>query len=172
MWNKMEKKEKKAKKEKVPKEKGNFNPMLLLPIMLVLAVVGSVAGSVIMNKFFSPEKEVAAQKQSSTIEEGQQIVALNEFLVNLAKGKSGEQQYMKITISLLVDDKKTSEEVTTNVAVVRDAVVNLLRQKKADDILGSVDSVTKLKEELKLAINHNYGKDIVRQVYVTDFVIQ
>lgn len=164
------KKGKKDKKEK--KEKGNLNPLLLLPIMLVLAVVGSVAGMVIMNQFIAPKQEAKVAKQDGKIEEGQTIVPLNEFLVNLAKGKSGNQQYMKITISILVDDKKTSEEVTQNVAVVRDACVNLLRQKNAEDILGSTESVTNLKKELKLAINNNYGKDIVRQVYITDFVIQ
>lgn len=164
------KKGKKDKKEK--KEKGNLNPLLLLPIMLVLAVVGSVAGMVIMNQFIAPKQEVKVAKQDGKIQEGQTIVPLNEFLVNLAKDKSGNQQYMKITISILVDDKKTSEEVTQNVAVVRDACVNLLRQKNAEDILGSTESVTNLKKELKLAINNNYGKDIVRQVYITDFVIQ
>ena len=164
------KKGKKDKKEK--KEKGNLNPLLLLPIMLVLAVVGSVAGMVIMNQFIAPKQEVKVAKPEGKIEEGQTIVPLNKFLVNLAKSKSGNQQYMKITISILVDDKKTSEEVTQNVAVVRDACVNLLRQKNAEDILGSTESVTNLKKELKLAINNNYGKDIVRQVYITDFVIQ
>ena len=100
------KKGKKDKKEK--KEKGNLNPLLLLPIMLVLAVVGSVAGMVIMNQFIAPKQEVKVAKQDGKIEEGQTIVPLNEFLVNLAKGKSGNQQYMKITISILVDDKKTN----------------------------------------------------------------
>ncbi|MBV6552795.1 flagellar basal body-associated FliL family protein, partial [Acinetobacter soli] len=68
---------------------------------------------------------------------------------------------MKVNLSILVDNEEKSEEVTKNVAVIRDSIVNLLRQKKASDILSSAESVPNLKKNLKEAINHEYGSAIV-----------
>ena len=51
---------------------------------------------------------------------------------------------MKVNLSILVADeeKRGSHE---NVAVIRDSVVNLLRQQKASGILSSAESVPNLK---------------------------
>lgn len=165
-----------AKKEIGPeaeKEKKPINLMLLLPILLVLAVVGSIAGTLLTNKFLASahtstdKKETVAGKISGE----QTIVSMDEFLVNLSKSDK-DQQYMKITLSLLVADEKTSAEVTKNIALIRDSAVNLLRQKTADDVLSNAESIPKLKEELKNTINHDYGKHIVSEVYITDLVVQ
>ena len=99
-------------------------------------------------------------------------MALDEFLVNLAKEDNQEQQYMKVNLSILVADEEKSTEATKNVAVIRDSVVNLLRQQKASGILSSAESVPNLKKALKETINQEYGSEIAKDVYVTDLVIQ
>lgn len=161
-------------KEPKPK-KENKLPILLVLIIAVLAIGGSVGGTLIANKFLSVKStETTEQKDgtSSKISEDEAIVAMDEFLVNLAQGKAKNQQYIRIKISLLTRNSKDSENLTKNIAVARDSVVNILRQKKAEDILSTADSVNNLKKQLKEAINTEYGTDIVKEVFITDLVIQ
>ena len=165
-----EKEEKEQGKEK-SKEKG-INLFLLIPILLVIVIGGTIGGTLVTNHFLVEDKTVAPKTKAKGIASDESIVALEEFLVNLEKEEVQEQQYMKVNLSILVDNEEKSEEVTKNVAVIRDSIVNLLRQKKASDILSSAESVPNLKKNLKEAINHEYGSAIVNEVYVTDLVIQ
>lgn len=166
-----------AKEEKAPKaekEKKGLSMVVLLPILLIVVVGGSIGGTLVTNHFLTGEKTAAAEtaKDSSKISSDEAIVALDEFLVNLAKEDNQEQQYMKVNLSILVADEEKSAEATKNVAVIRDSVVNLLRQQKASGILRSAESVPNLKKALKETINQEYGSEIAKDVYVTDLVIQ
>jgi flagellar FliL protein len=167
----MAKVKEKEEKEEKSKEKG-VNLFLLIPILLVIVIGGTIGGTLVTNHFLVGEKPETETVKTKGIATDEAIVALDEFLVNLEKEDKEEQQYMKVNLSILVDNEEKSEEVTKNVAVIRDSVVNLLRQKKASDILSSAESVPNLKKELKEAINHEYGSGIITEVYVTDLVIQ
>lgn len=169
------KKGKTSQEKAIKKEKKEISISLVLPLILVLAVVGSVIGTIITSKFILPPPtvEVAPQTDSgqAKIDESQEIIPLEEFVVNLAKD-GNTQQYIRVTLSLLVDSKKDSEEVEKNVALVRDSVVNLLRQKKASDILEAPEGFIEWKKELTDTINADYGKEIIQDVFITDSVIQ
>jgi len=148
-----------AKEAQKNKEKKGLSLVILIPVLLLIAVGGSIGGTILTNHFLTGEKTASAEteKESSKISSEEAIVALDEFLVNL---------------SILVADEDQSAEATKNVAVIRDSVVNLLRQQKASDILSAADSVPNLKKALKEAINKEYGSSIAKEVYVTDLVIQ
>ncbi|HCE13368.1 MULTISPECIES: flagellar basal body-associated protein FliL [unclassified Enterococcus] len=163
-----------AKEAQKDKEKKGLNLVILIPVLLLIAVGGSIGGTILTNHFLTGEKTASAEteKESSKISSEEAIVALDEFLVNLVKENGQEQQYMKVNLSILVADEDQSAEATKNVAVIRDSVVNLLRQQKASDILSAADSVPNLKKALKEAINKEYGSSIAKEVYVTDLVIQ
>ena len=163
-----------AKEAQKDKEKKGLNLVILIPVLWLIAVGGSIGGTILTNHFLTGEKTASAEteKESSKISSEEAIVALDEFLVNLVKENGQEQQYMKVNLSILVADEDQSAEATKNVAVIRDSVVNLLRQQKASDILSAADSVPNLKKALKEAINKEYGSSIAKEVYVTDLVIQ
>lgn len=157
-------------------EKKQLSLGLIIPIIAVLVVVGSIAGTIVTNKFIAPLVVVSAEGNQATghgkIGDEQVIVPMEEFLVNLAKGENKKAEYMRITMSLLTSNEKDSLELTQNVAVVRDSIVNTLRQKTSGDILDTPESIASLKLELREVINNAYGKGIVGEVYITDFVIQ
>lgn len=160
--------------EAKPKKETKLS-ILLIVIVAVLAIGGSVGGTVIANQFLVT-KNMAGTKESTTssgkISEDEVIVAMDEFLVNLAQGKSNTKQYIRVKMSLLTNNETDSEKLTKNIAVARDSVVNILRQKKSEDILSAADSVSNLKKQLKEAINTEYGTNIVKEVFITDLVIQ
>ncbi len=154
------------------KEK-NRMPIIWIVIVVVLAIVGSVGGTYLTNKFLAHPSDNKAQAAETTrVSKDEVLVAMDEFLVNLAKNGKDDPQYIRIKLSLLTEDKSSSEELTQNIAVVRDSVVNLLRQKKADEILSTADSVANLKKQILDAVNKEYGSPIVKEVFVTDLVVQ
>ncbi|WP_414840638.1 flagellar basal body-associated protein FliL [Enterococcus saccharolyticus] len=172
----------KRKKGKVSKtengtvevEKKSMKMGLVLPLILILAVVGSVIGTVVTTKFLLPPTtgvQVAEKEEGKpTVSEDQTIVPLDEFVVNLAKS-DGNQQYIRVNLSVLIEEKN-SEDFAKNVALVRDSVVNVLRQKKASDILDTPEGLAQWKTELKETINNAYGVEIASDVYITDLAIQ
>lgn len=180
----MAKKEKKAKKkntvvdgETIVVEKKSVNLIVLLPIVAILAIAGSIVGTIITNKFIAPPVAVASAQGtdaqgSAKITEDQVITPMDEFLVNLAQGDKEKPEYIRITLSLLTGGEKDSAEITQNVAVIRDSIVNTLRQKSSTDILSGAEGVANLKTQLRDSINEAYGKSIIVEVFVTDFVIQ
>ena len=178
----MAKKEKKAKKkntvvdgETIVVEKKSVNLIVLLPIVAILAIAGSIVGTIITNKFITPPvangQGIEAQG-SAKITEDQVITPMDEFLVNLAQGDKEKPEYIRITLSLLTGGEKDSAEITQNVAVIRDSIVNTLRQKSSTDILSGAEGVANLKTQLRDSINEAYGKSIIVEVFITDFVIQ
>lgn len=180
----MAKKEKKAKKEQMAVEgettiveKKSLNVMLLIPLVAILAIAGSIVGTIITNKFIAPPVAVASAQGtdaqgSAKITEDQVITPMDEFLVNLAQGDKEKPEYIRITLSLLIGGEKDSAEITKNVAVIRDSIVNTLRQKSSTDILSGAEGVANLKTQLRDSINEAYGKSIIVEVFITDFVIQ
>lgn len=104
------------------------------------------------------------------IASGEKIVPMDKFLVNLASDGSS-QKYISVNISLVVPSTK-AKQLKKNTALVRDSVINVLRQKKESDILANANSVPNLKTELINTINQNYGQKIVNQIFITNMVIQ
>ena len=72
----------------------------------------------------------------------------------------------------MVENDDKAAEAKKNMDVIRDAVINVMKKKKATDILSNSGSVTALKNELKDGINEELGETLVIQVYVTDLVVQ
>lgn len=151
----------------------NKMPIIWIVLVVILAIVGSIGGTYVTNKFLAKSSDTQVEATETTrVSKDEVLVAMDEFLVNLAKNGTSDPQYIRIKLSLLTEDKTASEELTKNIAVIRDSVVNLLRQKKADEILSTADSVTNLKKQILDAVNKEYGAPIVKEVFVTDLVVQ
>ncbi|KRL05505.1 flagellar basal body-associated FliL family protein [Liquorilactobacillus oeni] len=152
--------------------KKGINWLVLIPVILIFVVGGSIGGAYVAAKLFNSPTSEAAAKHSVTISKKQKIVAVKKFLINLSPDNANEQQYVQLSLSVLVANEDDSSKLTKNIALVRDSVINVVHQKKASDILGAADSIPKLKNDLKDAINRAYGEKIVQQVFITDLVIQ
>ncbi|MFT8406989.1 MAG: flagellar basal body-associated FliL family protein [Liquorilactobacillus sp.] len=157
-----------AKEEGRPKKKKWFIIVLLI---LILAIVGGIAGDYFANKVLNKTKVEKKITQTGGIASNQELISLNKFLVNLASDSSNSQQYISIKISLVVA-KDNAKRAKKNVALIRDSVINVLRQKKESDILSGTNGTTDLKNEIQNTINQNYGNKVVNKVFITDMVIQ
>ncbi|MDC7953966.1 flagellar basal body-associated FliL family protein [Liquorilactobacillus mali] len=158
------------------KEKSEKKWILWVLVLLLVAIGGGVAGTIVTPRIMSAlnSKKTTVKHHSKTVVSGKQkIVPVKKFVINLTnEGGSSSTQYAQITISLLVANSEQKAKVKKNVAVVRDSVINVIRQKKESDILGSADSLAGLKNQLRDTINKSYGAKIVEDVFITDLVIQ
>ncbi|KRN30740.1 flagellar basal body-associated FliL family protein [Liquorilactobacillus mali] len=162
-------------KEKSEKKKKRW--ILWVLILLLVAISGGVVGTVVTPKIMSAlnsKKTTTVKHHSKTVVSGkQQIVPVKKFVINLTnEDGSNNTRYAQITLSLLVANSEQKAKAKKNVAVIRDSVINVIRQKTASDILGSADSLAGLKNQLRDTINKSYGAKIVEDVFITDLVIQ
>ena len=150
---------------------------ILIPLIVILTICGSVGGTGLATHFLAPktEQESSSVKRNAgtgKLSDEEKLVSVPKFVVNLATDDSSNTQYARLKISILVENADKAAEAKKNMAVIRDAVINVMKKKKATDILSNSGSVTALKNELKDGINEELGETLAIQVYVTDLVVQ
>jgi len=98
----------------------------------------------------------------------QSTVHLETFVLNLAD--SDQRAYLRVGIDLgLGRELKRDEPVP--VAQIRDTVLGVLAQAKAEELL-SADGKTKLKEKLLRSLQERIPRLGIEEVYFTEFLIQ
>ncbi|MGO2084105.1 flagellar basal body-associated FliL family protein [Vagococcus sp.] len=146
--------------------------ILLIVVVLIVGIVGGTLGTFIGNKLSDKPHAKQTEHISGKISEEQASIPLDEFLVNLSQDKNGEDSYIKIQLSLLVPAKVGEKEVEKNKDVIRDSVVNTLRKKEATSILEDTKGIETLKTDLKEEINQANSSSLVKEVFITNLVIQ
>lgn len=156
--------------EATPKKKGN--KLVLILAFILLAAAFGFGGSYLANKYILPKKAEAAKNDKTTISKDEVLVPISKFVVNLSGNSNNNYQYIRLKVSCLVADKDASENLTKSMPLVRDSVISVLNSKTANDLLNVNEGISNLKTAIKDKINQEYGQTIVKQVYVTDLVIQ
>ncbi len=140
--------------------------------VLVLAIIGggffmlwhklSTLGNV------KPEGEAAKTSEKSQNSIGP-LFALETFIVNLSD--QGGKRYLRITMTLELEDPKYTDELNKRLPQIRDCILTILPTRKVDD-LQTIEGKNSLREEIIGKLNTLLGKQIVKRIYFTDFVIQ
>ena len=156
--------------EATPKKKGN--KLVLILAFILLAAAFGFGGSYLANKYILPKKVEAAKNDKTTISKDEVLVPISKFVVNLSGNSNNNYQYIRLKVSCLVADKDASENLTKSMPLVRDSVISVLNSKTANDLLDANEGINNLKTAIKDKINQEYGQTIVKQVYITDLVIQ
>lgn len=93
---------------------------------------------------------------------------LEEFTINLAD--EGGKNYLKVNVYLGYDSKKLTEELTEKTPIIRDAIIEVLRTKKVEDI--SDKNMDNIKIEIIQRINPMLEKGKINNVYFSDILTQ
>ena len=93
---------------------------------------------------------------------------LDEFLVNLADEDG--KRYLKVKVFLGYDNKKLDSELEDKKPILRDAIISVLRTKKAADI--TPKGVDSIKTEIIQKINPILEKGQLNNVYINDILLQ
>lgn len=152
---------------KSEKTKQGTNKTLLLAIIVVplLVALGVVAGHYFTSSDQAEEDTVFAK------EEEEVTVPLEEFLVNV-NSSSGRSRYVRMEISLSSSEEDAEETINNNLAKVRDAVIYTLYSQTTESVFEEKDGSFALKQLLKERINETLGKEVIKEVYITNIVMQ
>jgi len=100
------------------------------------------------------------------------VVPLEPFVVNLAD--SDTARYLRVKISLMVDDKSKLKEIEENQALqlkVRDVILQTLTRKTSQDLMND-DGKKKLRKEIQDQVGPFFKEPKLNDVMFTEFVIQ
>lgn len=164
----------------VPKKK--LNKKMLVIIIGSVLVFGTGAFLSIM--WFSGKGKAAPEGGQAAVEEaapeaeggGEEggekgknsaIVPLEPFVVNL----SAPGRYLKITLHLELKSAKEQDGINLRMAMIRDVIITILSSKSADAVSGP-EGKFQLKDEILFRVNQSLGREVVKNIYFTEFVMQ
>ena len=155
--------------------------LLIVLLALVSSAGGGVLSFVLINRVVGIQAK-AADKPDKSMEAEQEKIAvmlqksavlpLDPFVVNLADTDAA--RYLRIKISLMVDDKSKAKEVTDNQALqlkVRDVILQSLTAKTSQDLINEAGK-NKLRHEIQEKVSLYFRDPKLVDVMFTEFVIQ
>jgi flagellar FliL protein len=145
---------------KKPKKKGK---LLIIAIIAFAVLAGGAAGAYFL--FFSK----GGQQGKEAKEVNGVNFALEPFVVNVID-PSGTK-YLKVSIQLELSDAKYTEKAKNKTPQLRDAIITLLTNKTSDELITSEGKLL-LKDEIKQRCEQILGEGTVKNVFLTDFVMQ
>jgi flagellar FliL protein len=170
--------------EVTPPKKGESSIGKMLMIVL-LAIVSSAGGGVVSFVLISrtlnaqaksadnPDKtKEAEQEKIAALLQKSAVLPLEPFVVNLADADSA--RYLRIKISLMVDDKTKVKEINDNQPLqqkVRDVILQSLTAKTSQDLIDE-EGKNKLRKELQDKVSLYFREPKLVDVMFTEFVIQ
>ena len=163
----------------------------LVPLALICVIVGLLASAVGGGVFWvllsrsgvlalqpgenaeqSEGTDTEEQEACRSLMETAGILDLEPFVVNLADTDS--PRYLRVKITLMVDDKTIVEEVMENATMVskaRDVILQTLSRKRSDEIINE-EGRSLLRVELLERLEPYFHEPKVIDVMFTEFVVQ
>lgn len=145
-------------------EKNNLLKVIIIILVLIL-IATVVVGFIYINKKGEKIEKIEKEKKIEEI-----ILPLEEFIVNL-KEEDGLSSYLKIKIALMYGNKKEKDFLETSIEKIRDVINGELRSKSSSEILNE-EEVIKIKSNMKDCLNKALDKEVIKDIYFTDIVVQ
>ena len=147
---------------------------LLVSVVLVLTIGLAAAFFMMWNKLSSIDMSAnlttnaqAAQQQDPN---GMgPIYSLDTFIVNLAD--DGRSRYLRVTMDLELVSASEESTLDDRLPQVRDSILMILPSKRFEDI-ASMEGKTALRNEIITKLNGMLNKNVVSNIFFTEFVVQ
>ncbi len=157
-------------------EKGGGKKKLIIIIAAALVVIlgaGAAVYFLFLKKDPPPAEEAneqveMVQPESNTAEIGP-MVNIEEFIVNIIGEDAAH--YVKASLTLELSNEEVIEETNQRMPQIRDAILLLIGNKTFEE-LQDLQGKKQVKAELKSKINSFLKSGKVKNIYLTDFVVQ
>lgn len=146
---------------------------LLVTVLLVLTV-GLGAGLFMMWNKLSALNTQSNMAATSQVEETQAsalgpLYSLETFIVNLAD--AGRNRYLRVTMDLELVETTDTDKLNDRLPQIRDSVLMILPSRQFDDI-ASIEGKIALRDEIIAKLNSLFTKNVVSNIFFTEFVVQ
>ena len=142
-------------------------PKLKILIIIILLIVVLLLGGFI---YLQVTDTTIADIMESFNKEEQLTMSLDEFLVNL-KSPANMRNYLKVKISLMYTDSSKTEMLTANTSKIRDIILDNLRGRGYEDVTTN-EGIDALKKDIIEDLNNSFEEPIIKEVYITDIIVQ
>lgn len=153
-----------AEEAKPEKGKKSSKALFLVIGIIVVALAGGVGAFML---FSGGKKEKAEVKHEEKKDVKTALVPLDAFVLNLAE----QGRFLKVTMQFELADDAALPMVNEKVPQLRDAIITLVSSKSSDAV-SSPEGKLQLKDELLIRANQSVGKDVFKNLYFTEFVMQ
>lgn len=154
-----------AGEEKENNPKSGNKSLILIIVVLVVALAGG--GAAYLFLFSGSHKLAAEAKKEAPKEAKASLVALDAFVLNLSE----RGRFLKVTMQFELTDAASLPLVSDKTPQLRDAIITLVSSKSVESV-SSPEGKFQLKDELLLRANQAMGKDVFKNLYFTEFVMQ
>jgi len=138
--------------------------LIIIVVAALLLVGGGVFG---YTMFFSGKDKGGEAKKEEKSKTKIAMMPLEPFILNLAE----HGRFLKLTIQFELSDATTQPMVNERIPQLRDSIITLVSSKSAD-ALSSPEGKFLLKDEILLRANQAIGRDVFKNLYFTEFVMQ
>lgn len=159
---------------KEDKQKKGFTlwkAILLGVVVALFAVIGGAFGSLItsgnaaeiIQNFSREEKEEPEERLT---------VPYEEFLVNLKPVTTNDKSFLRVEFAFSVADQQAEALLTEKGPLVRDTIISVLRSHTRETIFTEAEGNLVLKTDLLSALNQVLNGDVIKDIYITNIVMQ
>jgi flagellar FliL protein len=160
-----------------PKKKGKGMLIIIAVVVVVALAVGGGAYFFLKKSGGGSAGEAGHGKTEGSKEGGKEggkagegaMLVLEPFVVNL--NEQNGNRFLKVALQLEMSDPKFVEMAKSKNPQIRDAIITLLTSKTADTLM-LPEGKLQLKDEITIRANQIFGENTVKNVYLTDFVMQ
>jgi flagellar protein FliL len=101
---------------------------------------------------------------------GSEMLALDQFTVNLSTPGGSAPKFVRVNIALEVANEESKGEVAQKMPQVRNSIIDLFNSKRPAD-LGTTEGREMIKKEIKEALNGFMVSGKVKDVFFTNFAV-
>ena len=148
--------------------------MALLVTFLLVLTVGLAAGFMMMWDKLSGMNA----RGNLTVTQGSQqaqaaapgpLFSLDTFIVNLADQE--RSRYLRVTMDLEMAESTDADKIRKRLSQVRDSILMILPSKRFEEI-ASMDGKIALRDEIMAKVNGLFNRQVVTNIFFTEFVVQ
>ena len=148
--------------------------MFIFVIVLLVLTIGLSAGFFMMWSKLSTLNLQANPVDNTATSPDQTaalgtIFSLDTFIVNLADQE--RNRYLRVTMDLEIVASTDAAKLTERLPQIRDRILMILPSKQFDDI-ASMEGKIALRDEIIAKLNSLFPKNVVTNIFFTEFVVQ
>lgn len=149
-------------------KKGLGKKKLMIIIIIVVAILALIGGGVLAyTMFFSGKDKSADAKKEEKSKAKTAMMPMEPFILNLAE----HGRFLKLTMQFELSDVAAQPAATEKIPQLRDAIITLVSSKSAES-LSIPEGKFLLKDEILMRTNQAMGRDVFKNIYFTEFVMQ
>ncbi len=141
-----------------------------LGILLGLAAAAFALVLFVLRPLLPAASPSAEAKGRSATQRFGRVVGLDSVVVNVAQTEG--RRYLKATVQIEIpEEEKTAKEVEARKPQLLDLLVAILTKKSLAEVTAP-DALDRLRSEVYERMGQELGRDKVRRIFITEFVVQ